>query len=338
MSNDGDSGIDGVQVAPREPPSVRALGRTSGEPERRGADVLWPSPLGLVGVQRKELGDLVASLRDGRLAAEMARIAAGLAVAVLLVEGRLRWSSGGWLVTGGRPGITRSQLRALLWSVQRRGVGITTTRDLPDTVAVLRHLHAWTGKRRHTTLDERPKIRSPGADRAAFGVHLLQSFPSVGPVLAADIVDHFGGGLPLRWSCDVAELAAVSGVGPVRAARLAAALRATPGGAHDGDGVGERVDQRLPLVGPLERGAERRPDRDEQRGRERVEAVAPVPTRNVEVDGDGQVLVVEHLDDLVDDVRVRQRDRRQHDVDGVRVDGVQVDDELARRRQLEEPA
>jgi ERCC4-type nuclease len=327
--------IDDVLVSPTEPAAVRALGRTSGEPECRGADLLWSSPLGAVGVQRKELGDLVASLRDGRLALEIGRLTT-LAVAVLLVEGRVRWSSAGRLVTGGRPGMTRAQLRALLWTVQRRGVWITTARDLPDTVEVLRHLHGWLGTRRHTALERRPKPRSPD-DRNAVGVHLLEALPSVGPVLANSIVSHFGG-VPVKWSCDLEELVAVPGVGPVRAARLAAALGAPPGGAHHGDGIGERVDERLPFLGPLEWRADGRPDGDEQSRRQCLEPVAPVAAGEVDVDRHREILVVEQADELVDDLGIGQGNGRQHDVDGISVDRVEIDDELARPRQLPESA
>lgn len=333
MSADADA-IDGVLVSPTEPAAVRALGRTSGEPQRRGADLLWSPPLGRVGVQRKELGDLVASLRDS-LALEIGRLTT-LAVAVLLVQGRVRCSSAGRLVTGGRPGMTRSQLRALLWTVRRRGVWVTTARDVADTVAVLRHLHGWLGTHRHTALERLPKPRSAD-DPTAVGVHLLQALPSVGPVLASSVVSHFGG-VPIRWSCDVAELAAVPGVGPVRAARLAAALRAPPGGAHDSDGIGEGVDQRLPLLGPFEGRPDGRADGHEQRRRQRLEAIAPVAGGDVEVDCHRQVLVVEQGDELVDDLGIGQGHGRQDDVDGVDVDRVELDDELARPRQLPESA
>jgi ERCC4-type nuclease len=69
-------------------------------PERLGADVLWRSPhWGLVGVQRKEAADFVSSVHDGRLAKESQQMSR-LGLAVLMLEGRFRWTTDGELATG----------------------------------------------------------------------------------------------------------------------------------------------------------------------------------------------------------------------------------------------
>jgi len=62
-------------VAPTEPMTLKALGTVSLVPEDYGSDFLWASPVfGLVGVQRKEASDFVASVMDGRLDKELAQM------------------------------------------------------------------------------------------------------------------------------------------------------------------------------------------------------------------------------------------------------------------------
>jgi ERCC4-type nuclease len=209
-----------MDVSPTEPPALRALGQTTGQPEQHGCDVLWTGATGLVGVQRKTLTDLAVSLRDGRLAREVAAMRL-LAVRVLLVEGRVRWSPTGMLTTA-RPSLSKDQLRGLLWSAQHRGLWVVHTDDLEDSVAAIAHLHGWLDKPRHTALEIRRSATPPTRSRE-WAVHLLQSFPLVGPVSAANIHDHFGGA-PLSWSGSLDDLAAVKGVGPIRAQGLWSAL------------------------------------------------------------------------------------------------------------------
>ena len=216
--------MDDITVSPTEPHPLRALGAVGSLPDHHSSDVTWQGPNGLVGVQRKTLADLVRSLFDGRLADECARMRL-LDVRVLLVEGVPHWSPTRRLV-GVRPSITRDQLRGVLWSAQQRGLWVVTTHDLGDTVDCLLHLGRWLAKRRHVAFDRRPT--QPGvAGTRAWGAHLLQSFPLVGPVLGGSIWDHFGG-VPLAWTCSTDELAAVRGIGPVRARQLATALSPPP--------------------------------------------------------------------------------------------------------------
>lgn len=210
-------------VAPTEPPALRRLGTTSTVPERHGCDVVWTDRAGgLAGVQRKELTDLWSSLRNGRLAREVAAME-GLALRVLLVEGRMRWSASGRLASARAP-LTRDQLRGIALSAQRRNVWVLHSEDVDDSAATLRHVRAWWDKPRHAALDLRPQPPAAPGTRP-WGVHLLQSFPLVGPVVAGNVWDHFGG-VPLAWTCDERALATVKGIGSVRATSLRDALPA----------------------------------------------------------------------------------------------------------------
>ena len=140
-----------VLVSPTEPPAVLAIGVASAHPEAHGADVLWTGASGRVGVQRKSLGDLVASVRDGRLGRELA-LMRWLATRVLVVEGRLRWSPSGLLTTVAAR-LSKEELRGLLLSVQLRGVWVVHTDDVDDSVRALLHLRQWTAKHDHRSLD-----------------------------------------------------------------------------------------------------------------------------------------------------------------------------------------
>ena len=208
-------------VSPTEPAELRRLGSTSGLPERHGCDVVWTTTRGeLAGVQRKTLVDLWVSLRDGRLARELTAMQQ-LSLAALVLEGRLRWSTGGRLTTARAP-MTRDHLRGVELSLQRRGIAVVRTDDVVDSASAVAHIRRWHDKARHPSLDLRPQPPDPPGTRP-WAIHVLQSFPGIGPTVAGAIHDHFGR-LPLAWTCTPADLATVRGVGPKRAAALCDAL------------------------------------------------------------------------------------------------------------------
>ena len=215
----------GILVAPTEPRELRAVGTTSSLPERYGADVLFEAqPVGLVGVQRKTVADLFASVRDGRLTRGMGAMA-DLDVALLVVEGELRWTADGLAEAeeaDGRPPTSwrRDAYRSLLWSVRARGIWVETTPDLPGTIATIMSLRNWATKNAHEALDRRGRPRATdGGEGSREALHILQGLSGIGPRLAARILDHFGV-IPLTWSVSEQELAAVPGLGKVRAHRV----------------------------------------------------------------------------------------------------------------------
>src|SRR5688572_29969153 len=118
-------------VSAAEPKSLQGLGTYSPLPEQYGCDFLIPCPVGMVGVQRKEIHDLIASRGDGRLVRELAQMKQ-LDIAVLLVEGRLKWTSDGKLLSS-RTSWTRPQHLGLLFSVQSSGIWVNSATDIQDT-------------------------------------------------------------------------------------------------------------------------------------------------------------------------------------------------------------
>lgn len=212
-----------LRVSPSEPPSLRAIGRTTNMPELYGADILFPSRLGLVAVQRKEApGDFLASVHDGRLSEQFARMQRA-AVRVLVLEGRMTWTTEGELVVNFGPGWTRRQHQRFLWSARLQGVWVDWTDSLQATIDWVRDFEEWANKPKHGTGGGRPKPKAAGGwgtpSSREWGSHLLQSFDGVGADMAGRIYDHFGG-VPLAWTVTREEMAAVHGVGPRRIAKM----------------------------------------------------------------------------------------------------------------------
>ena len=205
-------------VSAAEPASLRTLGQYSPLPEQFGCDFLIPCPVGMVGVQRKEIHDLIASRSDGRLSRELAQMKQ-LDIGILLVEGRLKWTSDGMLSTS-RSKWTRSQHLGLLFSIQSSNIWVNSSMDIQDSREYLSALEKWMMKEKHAGLMTRPKPQTIWGQRndRDWGIHVIQSFDGIGPGVAGAIVDRFG--LPLRWTISKKDLESVPGVGPKRAAKM----------------------------------------------------------------------------------------------------------------------
>jgi ERCC4-type nuclease len=213
--------------APSEPPSLRSLGTVSPLCEQNGMDFLWTAHDGTwVGAQRKEVRDLVASIRGDRIARELGQ-AEGLTHCVLIVEGDWGWNAAGQ--SARCRGFQRAQLDGILISIQvEHGWKVLHSTSLADTARLLARLDGWFAKPTHGSLSRRPKPRSNevrwgGAGHRATGIHILQSFDRVGPKAAGAIFDHFGR-VPLALGCTEAELLAVPGVGSDTVKRIREAL------------------------------------------------------------------------------------------------------------------
>lgn len=205
-------------VSAAEPKSLQGLGTYSALPEKFGADFLIACPIGMVGVQRKEVHDLISSRADGRLARELAQMKA-LDIAVLLVEGRLRWTTDGVLSTS-RSKWTRAQHLGLLFSIQSTGVWVNSAESVLESREYLSHLERWMMKETHAGIMTRPKpqtIWGSKSDRD-WGIHVLQSFDGIGPGVAGAIFDLYG--CPLRWTITKKDLEKVPGVGKKRADKM----------------------------------------------------------------------------------------------------------------------
>jgi ERCC4-type nuclease len=207
---------DKYLIAPSEPITIKKMGRVSAIPEKHGADIFWINNGKLHGIQRKEFGDLLNSVEDGRLAREVQQLQ-HVHVACLIVEGKPRWTSDGHLMDRYHQRWQRSAYRSLLRSVQGRGIFVEHSDSTADTVALVEEIRRWTAKGDHVSLDRRPKPKVDKWGRItdeAWACHLLQSIDGIGPKQAAAVWKHFGERLPIALTATYKELLAVDGIGP----------------------------------------------------------------------------------------------------------------------------
>jgi len=214
-----------VLVSPTEPPVLKALGTVSSLPESYGSDFLIVGGQGeLVGIQRKETKDWVASVFDGRLAVQDAK-SKSLHQLIIVVEGKWGWSNDGVLLEQYGKRYTRSMHIGLCCSMQASGVWLLSTEGLQETAGVLKDIERWWGKEEHRGLSR------PGPERGEWGkssnrdwgIHVLQSFEGIGKEMAGRIWDRFKG-VPLKWDVTQKEMMGVEGLGKVKVKRMWEAL------------------------------------------------------------------------------------------------------------------
>lgn len=211
-------------VAPTEPVQFRNVGTTAMLPEEYGVDFLWQSELGLVGVQRKQFpSDFLASVQDGRLNREYSMMKE-LDLAILMLEGRAQFTTEGLLIRdrqAKRNPWTKTQHRNYLHSVQMRGIQVTSTDSIADSIDYLMALQVWSDKADHHSLDTRPGPTGSGWARITnkdYQYHLLQGLPGIGPKQARAIIDTVG--FPFGLYVGVEELMTVPGIGKKKAEQI----------------------------------------------------------------------------------------------------------------------
>ena len=206
-------------ISPTEPQRLRELGTTSSIPEKHGADFLIMGNKYRIGVQRKQFpGDLLASLADGRLYGQLPLLSE-LEQAVVLIEGRGKWTEDGELISDDFHRFTITQMYGLFNTIMFEfGIPVYRVAHIADTEDWLVALEAWAGKDKHQSLSSRPGPtgNSWGVAKQHNAQHILQGFPGVGPELAARIIEHFGR-IPLDWTASVEELMEVPGSGKTKA-------------------------------------------------------------------------------------------------------------------------
>jgi ERCC4-type nuclease len=179
-------------VSPAEPPQLRKLGKTSSLPETYGADFLIHSPLGLVGVQRKELSDLVASLHDDRVSREIIQMRE-LDWAIWILEGVPTWTSDG-LAMWTRTKYTKAQHLGVLFSLSSQGFSILSSTGTQDTIGLLSAFNDWVMKSEHRGINQRSSPRGMWGkpDAREWQINFLQGLPGMGYTRAAAVVDFYG--------------------------------------------------------------------------------------------------------------------------------------------------
>lgn len=213
-------------VSPTEPKVLRDLGEVSNFPEEFGCDLVFSANGTWAGVQRKEFKDLVASIRDGRLGEQTAKMRAGdLKYLLIVIEGDGKWTDSGFLVSKWGKGVSRSQVRKILWTVRESGLWIDHTDDIADTIKLVKAFEEWCGKETHESLGNRPGPRTTWGtvDSRDWLSHFLQGLPGVGAATAARIIDHFDGS-PVSWNVTREQLLEIDGLGPKKVEAMWKAL------------------------------------------------------------------------------------------------------------------
>lgn len=197
-------------VSPTEPAMLREGGEISPFPELHGVDYVIIVPGHMIGVQRKEIKDFVASVKDGRLAKEKGQWSGSpFSRIYLLMEGRVRVNNKGEILLGKNSyGFKLSQMRGVLLGL---GVEVIWSDGLEDTKEYLTHLEEWWSKESHGLSRPGPRVEWGKAGNRDFQIHLLMGLPGIGRVLAERILDEVG--MPFGWKVGMEELMEVDGLG-----------------------------------------------------------------------------------------------------------------------------
>jgi DNA excision repair protein ERCC-4 len=164
-------------------------------------------------VERKTIGDFVASLVDGRLFPQAARLAHSRYRSLLMIEGPKPPSM---------PDVHANAVEGAIVSLAAMWRLPVLRSSEPDHSLLILRLLADQATRSHQRVlrrfDRRPKRH------ASKRLYVLQGLPGVGPALASRLLDRFGS-IERVVSADVTALAEVRGIGPRKAAVIRELVR-----------------------------------------------------------------------------------------------------------------
>lgn len=179
-----------IQVDTREPKYIgallRGLGITVDSRTLTAGDYAWPCPLGLVGVERKTVTDLVNCIKSGVAMWQLDKLCKEYIVPILMIEGPLNVDTVGDLVhyIGGKTHrlMAAGGVRDWLLARQLEGVFVDTC-DERRVHYRLKELHAWSQKL--TEIHRPVLVKREALDPR---VAVLASLPGVGVVKAAALL------------------------------------------------------------------------------------------------------------------------------------------------------
>ena len=158
-------------------------------------------------VERKTGSDLAASIKDRRLFEQVERLIGAYQAVVVVVEGDpVHIGAGSW--------------KGALGRILLSGVGVLTTDGPDETAEWLVRLHRLEGAG-PSEARGLPRVRRPTDDRFRTAEDVLTCLPGISTVGARRLLEHFGS-LAATFAATADELREVQGIGPVRAATLAA--------------------------------------------------------------------------------------------------------------------
>lgn len=153
-------------------------------------------------IERKSAPDFIASLKDGRLWDQIARMISSYEIVVLLVEGD--------------PLFPTAPLEGAYAGIVRRGVALFRVDDPPETASFIRRL--WEQENRPQSR-RRPKATRKWRGDDEVAEDCLAAIPGISVGKAADLLDHFGT-LQKVFAASAKELQEVSGIGKKTATSL----------------------------------------------------------------------------------------------------------------------
>ena len=162
-------------------------------------------------VERKTGSDLAASIKDRRLFEQVERLADAYEAVVVVVE-------------GDPVHIGPESWRGALGRVLLSGVAFFETADPEETAEWLVRLHRLEGSGPSRARGT-PRVRRPTEDRLRTAEDVLTCLPGISTVGAQRLLAHFGS-LAAVFAAGSDELRDVRGIGPIRAAELAAVFAA----------------------------------------------------------------------------------------------------------------
>ncbi len=187
-------------------------------------------------IERKTVGDFAASLVDGRLFPQVARLAHSRYRSLLLVEGPTPTSV---------PDVHPHSVEGAIVSIAAMWrLPVLQSSDPEHSLRMLRFLADQVGKPQHQILRRFGRKPKRLASRRLF---LLQGLPGVGPALAHRLLCHFGS-VERILTVEAATLAEVRGIGTKKAARIRELVR--PLAAHRSDGVAPQPSSSRLITSP----------------------------------------------------------------------------------------
>lgn len=215
--------MSNILVSPNEPKELLAPFTPDHSCEAYGMDFLIPTKIGMIGVQRKTINDLLSSSSDGRLSTQLAK-SADLHLKILILEGKIRVTVDGYLMDngyGGRQWHRKSIIKMLL-TMQMHGYWLLRTEDVTDTIYHLTIIAEWGNADKHTTGFSRPTAKKDSwgrTSRETIGVHILQGWPSIGQGTAENIFTEFDC-VPMQFSRPKHHLLQIPGLGKHRLEKM----------------------------------------------------------------------------------------------------------------------
>ena len=207
-----------IFIDSNEPRKVKnAFGEHAIDIPLNGYDFEIYTESGLVCIERKRIpGDFLGSVTDGRLYKQILSMRESSSIAILLLEGKFRYTKEGILVQGrrrtrwNRKGIN-NLLRSIRWV---EGIDIERSSGLDETVDTVLQIEEYFDKIDHLSLKSRPRIQTNWIV-PSYGeriIHFYNGLPGVGINGAKKIYDKFPSPMQL-YSASVEEIMEVPRIG-----------------------------------------------------------------------------------------------------------------------------